>query len=375
MFYWACVCMACAIPLWMVLSNILTILLILLVLLKIIWHKGKVNSNDRLIGLAALFAIHFIALSYASNWNEGIRQLETKLSLFIFPIVFSFFNLKANDVRKILIFFIVALAFFSVLCYINAFVQCSCFYDDRDTWRSAFHRENYTDIIGDIHVSYFSTYLLFSIGIILFRKDILFHKILKVALVVLFTATILIMAGKNAIITLFLILLAYIFFKIKGRLKYIYLFIICLLLFTVVSTSSMLHERFTTSESINMKVGQWKAALQVFSSSPIIGVGPGDNNDLLVQQYLANNDAVNYKQKFGTHNQYLNILVTTGIIGLIVWFYCIVTSIKFSIEKKDLTLLLFILIFCVSIATENMLNSQKGVVYFSFFYCMFNSRN
>ncbi|MEM7561749.1 MAG: O-antigen ligase family protein [Pseudomonadota bacterium] len=69
--------------------------------------------------------------------------------------------------------------------------------------------------------------------------------------------------------------------------------------------------------SIGIRVALWRAAFEIFQNNPVLGVGPGSYR-MVMKKYVADNNVEwqlqNYKH---AHNQFLNTLMTKGLVGLI----------------------------------------------------------
>ncbi len=113
----------------------------------------------------------------------------------------------------------------------------------------------------------------------------------------------------------------------------------------------------------------WKSALTIFNESEnkISGLGFGKTQELLRQEYKQ----INPERKrnwfldrdFNTHNQYLDLLISTGILGLVlflVFLGILVIKAKDSIYNLNL-LIVLILFMCI----ENSFHRTFGVFVFA----------
>ena len=113
----------------------------------------------------------------------------------------------------------------------------------------------------------------------------------------------------------------------------------------------------------------WKSALTIFNESEnkISGLGFGKTQELLRKEYKQ----INPERKrnwfldrdFNTHNQYLDLLISTGILGLVLFFVflgILVIKAKDSIYNLNL-LIVLILFMCI----ENSFHRTFGVFVFA----------
>jgi O-antigen ligase len=78
-----------------------------------------------------------------------------------------------------------------------------------------------------------------------------------------------------------------------------------------------------------------------------------------------------FLNNLNAHNQYLSFLLKSGVIGLLVYLRTLAFGLNISFQQKDLLLFVFMLIIiCVSFS-ENLLDVDKGIFYYAFFYSFF----
>lgn len=189
-------------------------------------------------------------------------------------------------------------------------------------------------------------------------------------------------AGRIAILSLISIILLLVFNKIgyKYRLVFITAFVI-FIAFTFLFNKN-LSDRFFKSndklrdgffEKISLhepRVDIWKGSFQIFKNSDNVIFGEGFFNvrEKLVSYYAENIEIDHRRQwfinsRFNTHNQFFDILLSTGIIGVILFcilLYFLCADNRYNIFFISLIVALFLLLF-----VENIFNRQIGVYLFS----------
>ena len=78
---------------------------------------------------------------------------------------------------------------------------------------------------------------------------------------------------------------------------------------------------------------------------------------------------------YNSHNQYIDIVLKTGIIGLIVFLAFLLENIYYAKRTNNRLLLTFILFYCINFFTENILLRQSGVIMFVFLLAFLNKFN
>lgn len=109
---------------------------------------------------------------------------------------------------------------------------------------------------------------------------------------------------------------------------------------------------------------------QIFLENKFTGVGTGDVPNAFKDKYIEMNSPLDDEHRLRSHNQFLTFLISFGMVGfflfLFLWLYPIV---KFS--RNNYLLVAFLLIIILSFLSDNTLERQAGVTFFSFFTSLF----
>jgi O-antigen ligase len=135
---------------------------------------------------------------------------------------------------------------------------------------------------------------------------------------------------------------------------------------------------------ITQRIFLWGHAKEIIKQHPVIGVGTGDVNAALDEQYKnlleSNKDfppsmvrAIKSfsLNKFNAHNQFLQTAMAIGLLGLIVFLINIGISISHAYREKQYLFLSFLALFVLSCFSESLLERQWGIVFFSFLNSLF----
>jgi O-antigen ligase len=123
--------------------------------------------------------------------------------------------------------------------------------------------------------------------------------------------------------------------------------------------------------NISLRLQEWDASLQIFRDNVLFGVGPGDFKAELVKRYESNGWTVMAKERFDSHNQFIQTLGSLGILGFAVLTIIFAVSFRTAVINRDLLFILFLASFIVFSLTESTLEVQKGIVFFTFFNSFF----
>ena len=110
---------------------------------------------------------------------------------------------------------------------------------------------------------------------------------------------------------------------------------------------------------------------ELFKENPIFGVGAGDIVPSVQDMYQKKYPAVDIKSRLLPHNQYLRVVNSVGVIGLIVFLAFLI----YPIYNRDIIsnplLAAFIFSALASFCVEGTIENQIGTAYFIVFYFSF----
>ena len=75
------------------------------------------------------------------------------------------------------------------------------------------------------------------------------------------------------------------------------------------------------------------------------------------------------------HNQYVQIFAETGVFGLLLLLLIVSLSLRNAIKSKDFVAISFAVLMISLFLTESFLSRQRGVVFFTILFCVFNAKN
>jgi O-antigen ligase len=113
------------------------------------------------------------------------------------------------------------------------------------------------------------------------------------------------------------------------------------------------------------------AGLEIFSSSPIFGVGIGDVQQHLLLKYASMGFQAGIEENLNVHNEYLNTAIAGGVLALVAFLLIGAYSFHAAFNSGNISLIGFSVLFFAVCFTEVVLGRNKGVVFFSFFYSLF----
>lgn len=354
--------------------------------------KLVVDDKKRvfLFSLSALYFLYLIGLIFTKNFSYAGFDLQVKLSLFIFPLIFSttdFKYYKNENIFIVLSYFITGVVLNTLICIISAAYQY--FFKDHDSGHFLYAR--FSGTMG-FHPTYIAMYINFAIMAML---TMLFNDIHYTATkyknrfkiyIVFLSIIIILLSSKAGIISMlitYLIFIIYLIIKQK-RLKLgisilASIIVLCVGIFTLVPSSlNRLKVAFTvvsqnsndikeTGESTSDRILIWKASTDIIKDNFITGVGTGDVKDVLMDKYKEKNLWFTYDHKLNAHNQFIQTFISIGVLGFLTLLASIIIPMIYAIKRNNMIYVFFLLIFFINILVESMLENQAGVVFYAFF--------
>jgi hypothetical protein len=118
------------------------------------------------------------------------------------------------------------------------------------------------------------------------------------------------------------------------------------------------------------RIELWKSSVQLIKNHPWVGVGTGDAADVFAA-WLFVQDSLLKKTELRSHNQFLTITIAFGLIGLFIFLFALIYPAVKQRIFGDFLYLSFFLIAFISMLTEDTIETQAGVTFFTFFSCLF----
>lgn len=357
-------------------------IIILLFVSSLLNGSFKFKKKKGILALALLYVTYVVGLIYSTNFKYGLFDLEVKLSLLLFPLVFFISKIEMKTVAdNILNSFIDGCFVASILSLVSAAIQYYLY----SNINSFFYGE--LALYG--HSSYMALFLCFSSALIYIKNIKQGNKISfpkkDLFLLALFSLIIFFLVSKTGIISILLIhfgFIGYLIIKNKLYLKgTVALVLISTLLFAGYKAFPEVNNRFNelfstvfseskelnTTSSIRTEI--WKTSVKILVQHPF-GVGTGDVKDVLVEHYM--NSGLDYaaEKELNAHNQFLQIALATGILGLLILLAMIFYPLYYAIKNRHLIYIVFLGLIIINFLTEAMLETLAGVVFFAFFNTM-----
>ena len=122
-----------------------------------------------------------------------------------------------------------------------------------------------------------------------------------------------------------------------------------------------------SGKSFIQRIEYWKTATHIIQKHPFIGLGTGDVQQAFNQQYEEDQSSLSDRFRLRSHQQFLTFWVAFGVFGPLMLLLAIYLCYRYRKAENSFISLGFLLIVSLSFLSEDTLETQAGVTFFSFF--------
>ncbi|WPU91331.1 hypothetical protein SNE25_18600 [Mucilaginibacter sabulilitoris] len=360
--------------------------------------KEKLRSlvSLKMLVLPSVLFITIIATIYTINIPAAFSEWTLRIPILVFPILFSLNELDLKKYRSNL------LLAFSLICTVTVFflffiVLITIKYYHlplKDIFAEGFTNHNFSGPIK-IHASFFSLQLviaLVNLLIILMKGETspLLKKLYVLSCLIL-VCGIIQLSSKSILLILFAvvnIVLPYYLLKGKKWRNFVLTgFAISSVIIAGVLSVPIFQERLvklfredlTTNKTVprnsDSRIERWRVATERIKEKPIIGYGSGSEIGLLKDDFYNAKLYSSFLYGLNSHNQYISFALKSGIWGLLIYLLTLIYGFKEATKQRDVIFISFMLVIAFISVTENVLDVDKGVMFYSFFFSFFSFSN
>lgn len=327
-----------------------TIPILLLLLLFLCEKKPEIKKkiiqafkNPIATILALYFLAHLVAYLCSMNNSFALKEMTQRLSYLVLPIIIFGEKINFRQLKRLLLFFsrLVIIVLMLLMLYHVIFYQKEM---------SAFVYFGYK--ILDISPFYYSIFIFAAMKIEMELKPSYWY--VELALLFLF----LFLLGNRTSIIFISIYMIYFFFK-EVKITFLKKVAVMTLLLTfggtilffsnsfyqktniLFKTISFDIETIQTKNSITItrntfehRILIWSLAKDIIKENPFFGVGTSNYKKALYKKYESINFKAGIKDKFNTHNQYIEEILKFGFIGGGVFFLMVIGLVRQTISKE-----------------------------------------
>lgn len=334
-----------------------------------------------------LFGIYLVGSLYSPDQSYAFHILGKIMAFLIIPLCFLLNGaLFSNKLRDSIRFFVLGVLFWNVVS-----IAIALFYYIDSKNFAVFTYYNLAEILH-LHPTYQSLYILTALVLL---PIVQFHNTVLRAAIFLFLIIVLLLLEARIAVFIGIFIAAYnlvALYKINKSVTFLTFAIILFGAVLFLNSSKRIDDIHSSNytnkvvgtineNGINQRFWLWKNAWNQYLDKPIFGYGLGAqksvfhykvHKDLLFESYDHQYTIAAKKlSKLNLHNQYLQILFEFGLVGLVLFLCVIFYFLRIFYKKRMFLGIAIILIFCVVLLTENLIDRQMGIYYFIFFSSLF----
>lgn len=390
--YYHLVLLMASLPFDMFYSHIILISFALHTFIHLKKEKLRLLLSIKMLVLPSVLFITIIATIYTINIPAAFTEWTLRIPVLLFPILFSLNGLDFNKYKsKLLLTFSLVCTATIFYLYADALFTIRYYHLPlRAIFAEGFTNHNFAQPIN-IHATFFSFQLLIALVNLFY---ILVKGVPGRSLKIFYAFCCLILIGgliqlssKSILLILFVIVnivLPYYLFNGKRRQRFISIggAITAIVVIGILSISTF-RERYVTLlksdlstdkkelRNSDSRVERWRVAAVRIKARPLIGYGSGSEIGLLKNDFYNAKLYSSFLYGLNSHNQYISLVLKSGIWGLLIYLLTLIYGFKASIKNKDVVFISFILVITIVSFSENILDVDKGVMFYSFFFSFF----
>lgn len=382
-----------------------TLLIVASLLITLVTFKPKnFHYNKDFILLIGFYFIYALSLVYSTTTDLFI--LEKKASFLAFPIILMLNKAARFDIYVILKWFVLGCLLSVILCEFYALyrsidiynfefnsktIQNISFFDSLSQGENQFFGQKFSVLHQTV---YQSMYLCFALWIL--SKFKIFKKELQIFMVALIILGILQILNKASFLVMFILICLHILSLTKGTLKKTIFLTSLIIVFVVAFFANPRLREFnynfnykkpdkmvvdlnaipnTNRVQTNTRVLLWMSSIELIKENPLLGIGAGGSHTKLYERVAYNQQHYDRRYKVNSHNQLLQVLLDTGVLGFIIFAGILYALLKRLISegyknnnKKLITG--FLVVILINFMFESVFERYSGISFFCSFYCL-----
>jgi O-antigen ligase len=392
--YYLLLGVAVAIPNFPFLLPLLILLLGINWIIQLVQNRPRFNFSRIQLFLLGFYVFNLLGMFFTEqiNMQRGWFDLEIKLSILLLPLYFSSFSVHSkNSILKILKIFSISATIAGVWHLVRSIYLYSA------------GLENYYVFFGDgftnpLHIGYFALYINVAIFFALYffqNAESKKHKFLWLLASCLLVFSLFLSSSKAGIISFVVVFILYGFYMIflskssTNKLSFSIAFVVIGVLFSLFFTGNsktMLRFKTAVSQiteteispisegSTQARIYAFKTSIEIISENFWLGVGTGDIDPVTISTYKENRYEGALKRKLNAHNQFLQTFGALGLFGFLSLVLIFVGLWFFGVTQKNELIIFFTTLCFLFALTESFLETQAGIVFFSFFSLILTSQ-
>ncbi|MAO32779.1 MAG: hypothetical protein CL824_04660 [Crocinitomicaceae bacterium] len=358
--------------------------------------KLTFRLNRELLFFIVLYLLYIIGMLMSNDQSNFKHIIESKIVFLILPLVFSIGYHKSYNHKNIHLSIVLSIIAYSIYGIYNGLL----WYFDNDI-SNPYFGTYYCFTRGILspltHPSYDAAYVFLGVlSTLSLYKNGHLKKYISILILIFLSLKIMLLFSFSGILFYFIFLLIMVFWYAKNRWNlmagFSILSLLFLCIFFLLNNVPMLKTDFNNAKNHSIsyisdpqgfieksdknpngtviRIIMWKVSYDLIKENPL-GYGVGD------AMYVTNSKLKKYgfdemvKHDLNPHNQYLQIGLELGIFPLLIFIFGCLYLLVNAWKSKNHFLLFIVLNLIFNCCFESMLQRQSGIVFYTFFICLF----
>jgi O-antigen ligase len=359
------------------------------------WNKSFLNWFT--LGCFLYFFFQMLSLLFAKDIHNGILQWQTNLGLIALPVaVFYSSAVNRKSWGGMMKWYIIILLFATIYALAHA---CTLYLHDHNPSVFFYHPLVHIYLGNAIQFS-----ILVFVGILFLVDEYSSRVNLKnplwtILLLIYFSGFLFLLTSKLIIAIYFVYIIYILTLEEKILSKRPYRFtaaaVIALIIAVILTSNNPLKKRIVQEQhgsiafirqdkfdpgdyftGVQFRLISWRFVYEILNEKHqwLMGVNIGDAQDILDKKYKDENmftggSPGNKTGYIGyhTHNQFLQALLETGILGLLAFMIICAGLVRLALKLKNASLIVLITLLLCNCFTDALLKTQYGIILFVFF--------
>jgi O-antigen ligase len=354
------------------------------------------RRRKEIVAMVLFYLLHIVSALVSKDVAEGFSWVVIRLPLMAFPVTLGLMYIKQALRERIIFAYAVITTLTLLVCIVWATIQSILSND-----ASLLYNDNLTVLLEkqSIYIALLVNLAVFGFGYLIgINSPVITKKGLvyvcffillvanfllasRIAIIILYGSIVLVAAWralqKKKLLQLGLVvvgiaaawlLLVNIFPKTLNRFRELGYTSYD---FTHQGVESHFNRDEVTSDQwngANIRLAVWSCGWELVKQHPVLGVQLGDKVDRLMDVYAARHFDFAYNSRRNMHNNYLDVLVTFGIVGLLLFLWgFLFEPLRHCIRNKDFFGIFVIGAFMLSFVPETYFDRSMGNMIFAFF--------
>ena len=390
MYLYLLIAFAFSIPISRALISFFTILLPLIWLIEGDFKRkfNQIKENKAVLLLSLFIIFGYISLSWTEieNIKDGFSSVTKTIRLVLIPLLIVITTLRPEHISKVITGFLMGMLISEILSYGIFF----------ELWILPVGGGIPADPTPFMHHLDYSTFLTFTALLLLNRFFSTADWRLKAFYFVYFlfvTSNLFLNGGRTGHFAFAISIFVVGFLNIKNKFKAFFsmLLLVTAIFYAAYEISPVFKERFDAGSaevskmqeghnskyegSFGIRLGAWIISKDIIKDNFFFGTGSGTENKKLYE-YAKNHSDKSLQpiqELINFHNQYIQIFVRLGLIGIILYIFMWYYIGKLDIKERNISNLryIFITVFFTASQVENIFENQFPMAMFALFIGIF----